>query len=162
MSYGTTFNLKMNAFTQCCIRRITSRHAVLWISCNSTDSTSFFLPRPRQSESVGKARQRIDACEYAAGNAAACDISRSCNHQSPRHTGCSTEEAIIHSLGEHTQPDSQSHTIHPEALCPRPFTEVAPYNGARGREEIRVKQRARASSEVELRSPTTHPLVLGL
>lgn len=101
MSYGTTFNLKMYAFTQCCIRRITSRHAVLWISCNSTDSTSFFLPRPRQSESVGKARQRIDACEYAAGNAAACDISRSCNHQSPRHTGCSTEEAIIHSLGTH-------------------------------------------------------------
>jgi hypothetical protein len=56
--------LNINTLIHCSIPRITVGHGVQ-ISCNSTDSA--LLPSPASAdENVGKARQRIAACEYAA------------------------------------------------------------------------------------------------
>jgi len=86
---------------------------MLYVSRAPAQTLLSFLSPASADKNVGKARQRIDACEYACGNAAACDI---LINPSPRHTGCSTEETITYSLGKGIHLTHKSHTIQPEGF----------------------------------------------
>jgi hypothetical protein len=82
----------MSAFVQLAVF-YSSHHlfVMLYVSRAPAQTLLSFVSPASADENVGKARQRIDACEYACGNAAACDI---LINPSPRHTGCSTEKPI--------------------------------------------------------------------